>query len=167
MCVFVPRHPFHSAQTARFNRPTFLPLLQTMSLVFGRAGGAALTGSGSPYVRQHTTAPDPQNPPQDNNIHIACACALPFHKYNPNASLETCVCVCVCVCACARAVCVYAKAVIQSCSKSEVQHSYIPCKLQPTMCSVLCGHARVHACSMQSNSILFNQIMHRTARFNI
>ena len=31
VCVCVPRHWFYPAQTARFNRPKFLPLLQTIS----------------------------------------------------------------------------------------------------------------------------------------
>ena len=31
VCVCVPRNPFESAQTARFNNPKVLSLLQTMS----------------------------------------------------------------------------------------------------------------------------------------
>ena len=39
--VRVSRNPFNHAQTARFNIPTFLPLLQTMSSLFSAQGAQA------------------------------------------------------------------------------------------------------------------------------
>ena len=54
-CVRVPRNQFHHSQTARFNNPTFLSQLQTLSSVFGPAGGAALTRRLSPYVQMLLT----------------------------------------------------------------------------------------------------------------
>ena len=59
VCVCVPRNPFESAPTARFNNPKVLPLLQTMSSIVQpcRWGCPAGTRLHIDRCRQRTTAP--------------------------------------------------------------------------------------------------------------
>ena len=59
VCVCVPRNPFKSAPTARFNNPKVLPLLQTMSSSVQpcRRGCPVGTRLHIDRCRQRTTAP--------------------------------------------------------------------------------------------------------------
>ena len=99
-CVCVCQgNQFNHAQTARFNNPTLLPLLQTMSSVSCPAEGLPRrAGSRHMYrcqmpLTHHGSCPE--NRPRDNKIHIACSCALPLPTSLSHASLRRRMCVCV------------------------------------------------------------------------
>ena len=75
--VCVPRSQINHPQTAKFNNPTFPPLLQPMSPMFGPTGGAALTGR----LPSHAQMPQahhgswPFNPTTEHqHTHYTCVC---------------------------------------------------------------------------------------------
>ena len=103
-------------QTARFNS-YILPLLQTISSEFSPAGGAALTGSGSPYVQGAANTPQ--------------LLAMQLRHLATRHTLQAHV----------PPVCVCAKGSFPSCSNCEVQHSYCPTMLQKHQSDVHVGPA--------------------------
>ena len=120
MCV--PRNPFESAQTARFNNPKVLSLLQTMSsIVLPCRRGCPAGMKYHKYIcRQRTTAPAlrPIRTTTRHTLHARVPCRSPHpspmhpwrlrgggggrtRKMAPKKRktfTPGCVCVCVCVC---------------------------------------------------------------------
>ena len=84
VCVCAPRNPFESAQTARFNNPKVLSLLQTMSstvLPFCPAGGAAQRASStiSTYAANAPRLLPSEPSAQQQHTHCMLVCPTAPH----------------------------------------------------------------------------------------